>query len=149
MNLFHLCSQLHLICKFGETPTSEGIIKAENCVVSPILSYRIGATATTTITASAESSASVPTVEASSTSAACADAADALTTQALSQTYVIEPELWNAVDQLIGGRDEVAGHDKSEALTERRPVVIAPDRPRNAPLAFASDQLLAPGVAQQ
>ena len=41
-------------------------------------------------------------------------------------TYVINPQTWYSVDESMCGRDKVSGHDESEALTERRPVVVAP-----------------------
>ena len=54
-----------------------------------------------------------------------------------SLTYIVEPEMWNAADNLMRGRDKVHCHDEGETLTERRPVVVAPCSPVNVPLAFA------------
>ena len=40
-------------------------------------------------------------------------------------SYIVEPETWNAVYELVGGRDEVPSHYESDALTESRPVIVA------------------------
>jgi len=77
------------------------------------------------------------------------EAAESSVSSTLRQTYVIKPEMRNAVDNLMRGRDEVHGHDESDALTECGPVVITPYCFLNAPLAFACYHLLAPDVAQQ
>jgi len=55
----------------------------------------------------------------------------------------------NAVDKLVGGRDEVHGHDEGDALAERRPVIIAPRRPVNAPFTHTIDERRRPRIAHQ
>ena len=44
----------------------------------------------------------------------------------VTQTDVVKPETWNSMDSLIRGHDKVHRHYESDALAERRPVVIAP-----------------------
>ena len=53
------------------------------------------------------------------------------------------------MDKLIGGHDEVDGHDESEALTERRPIVVTPDCRVSSPLASPSNDLSTPSVTNQ
>ena len=61
-------------------------------------------------------------------------------------TYVVKPETWNTVHKPIAGSDEIHCHDESDALTERRPVLIPPFRLINAPLAFACYRRFEPDV---
>ena len=61
--------------------------------------------------------------------------------------YVVEPETWNAVYELVGVRDEVPSHDEGEALAERRPAITAPRRILYAPLATTQHRGITPHVA--
>jgi len=61
--------------------------------------------------------------------------------------YVVEPETWNAVYELVGGRDEVPSHNESEALAECRPVTTAPCRILYATLATTEHRGITPHVA--